>query len=262
MNQTLDHIEARLQNLIENSADLLPWRDRTGLLAQKLVRSMQTYFNQQVSTEQTIPHAYTIYLHPDSIAALPASSHWLDALSEALMESAGENNLNFTEPPLIQLAANPNLSLGEIEVTASSPRAGVGSTAVAPSSQSIAEANSSQIPANAFLILEDNTTFILNSPVINIGRREDNQLVLKDARISRTHAQIRVSRGVYIIFDLNSTSGTYINGRRITQATLMTGDVISIAGVNLVYGQELPPSSGNTDNQAVPPKPDAPEVLS
>jgi pSer/pThr/pTyr-binding forkhead associated (FHA) protein len=41
-----------------------------------------------------------------------------------------------------------------------------------------------------------------------------------------------------VIFDLNSTSGTFINGIRIKQALLRAGDVISIANYRLVYGEE------------------------
>jgi pSer/pThr/pTyr-binding forkhead associated (FHA) protein len=41
-----------------------------------------------------------------------------------------------------------------------------------------------------------------------------------------------------MIFDLNSTGGTFVNGKRVTQSMLYPGDVISLAGVPLIYGQE------------------------
>jgi pSer/pThr/pTyr-binding forkhead associated (FHA) protein len=41
-----------------------------------------------------------------------------------------------------------------------------------------------------------------------------------------------------MIFDLNSTSGTFVNGVRVHQALLRSGDVISIANYPLVYGVE------------------------
>jgi pSer/pThr/pTyr-binding forkhead associated (FHA) protein len=77
--------------------------------------------------------------------------------------------------------------------------------------------------------------------VINIGRRLDNQLVIDDPRISRSHAQLRAIKGRFVIFDLNSTGGTFVNGERTSQSVMYPGDVISLAGVPLVYGQDNPP---------------------
>jgi pSer/pThr/pTyr-binding forkhead associated (FHA) protein len=47
-----------------------------------------------------------------------------------------------------------------------------------------------------------------------------------------------------VIFDTNSTGGTFINGRRIGQSVLYPGDVISLAGVIFIYSQELPAKPG------------------
>jgi pSer/pThr/pTyr-binding forkhead associated (FHA) protein len=69
----------------------------------------------------------------------------------------------------------------------------------------------------------------------------DNTLVIDDPRISRNHAQLRAIKGRYIIFDLNSTGGTFVNGQRTSQSVLYPGDVISLAGVPLVFGQDNPP---------------------
>jgi pSer/pThr/pTyr-binding forkhead associated (FHA) protein len=103
---------------------------------------------------------------------------------------------------------------------------------------------------NAFLIVNGTETFPLTGSVVNIGRRETNQLVINDPRVSRNHAQLRAVHGVYILFDLNSTGGTYVNGMRVYQQNLQAGDVISLAGVALVYGEDTtnlnPPGDGDT----------------
>jgi len=91
--------------------------------------------------------------------------------------------------------------------------------------------------------------FPLTQPVINIGRRTDNHLVIEDARISRLHAQLRAVHGQYVIFDLDSTGGTWVNGERVKQSTLIPGDVVSLSGVPLVYGQE---TTYPEDTQKVP----------
>lgn len=59
-----------------------------------------------------------------------------------------------------------------------------------------------------------------------VGRHSDNQLVLRDNRASRSHAQILVENGEYVIEDLNSRHGTFVNGTRITRQPLQNSDRI------------------------------------
>src|SRR5512140_2062774 len=98
-----------------------------------------------------------------------------------------------------------------------------------------------RIPEDAFVIVDGVKVIPLTQPLIRIGRRVENNLVLDDPRVSRSHAELRAINGRYVIFDLNSTGGTFVNGVRITQSVVYPGDVISLAGVNLVYGQKNPP---------------------
>jgi pSer/pThr/pTyr-binding forkhead associated (FHA) protein len=95
------------------------------------------------------------------------------------------------------------------------------------------------IPENAFLIVEGVKIHPLKESVINVGRRLENHVVIDDARISRTHVQLRVIKGHFVLFDLNSTGGTFVNGQRTSQTVLYPGDVISLAGVTLVFGQDI-----------------------
>jgi pSer/pThr/pTyr-binding forkhead associated (FHA) protein len=79
--------------------------------------------------------------------------------------------------------------------------------------------------------------FPLVLPVVSIGRRLDNHLVLDDPHVSRAHAQLRAQKGHYHLVDLNSTAGTRVNGRVIRQHVLRPGDVIGISGIELIYGE-------------------------
>ena len=97
------------------------------------------------------------------------------------------------------------------------------------------------IPENAFLIVEGVKVHPLTESVVNIGRRLENQLVIDDPRVSRNHAQLRAIKGRFVLFDLNSTGGTFVNGQRTSQTVLYPGDVISLAGVALIFGQDNPP---------------------
>ena len=158
----------------------------------------------------------------------------------------------FPSPPVIRILADPEVGLAEIRVLAEISAAQIGETstlAVEPDNQA------GSIPANAFLILEGAQIFPLNGMVINIGRRLDNHLVIDVGLVSRTHAQLRAINGHYVIFDLDSTGGTYVNGKRLQQCTLYPGDVISLAGVNLVYSQDADLLSADTPGSTQPINP-------
>ena len=90
----------------------------------------------------------------------------------------------------------------------------------------------------AFLILNGSDLFPLKQSIVSIGRRIDNVLVLNDPRISRAHAELRRFRGRFVIFDMDSSGGTYVNGKRVTHSLLYDGDVVSLAGVQLIFRQK------------------------
>jgi pSer/pThr/pTyr-binding forkhead associated (FHA) protein len=90
------------------------------------------------------------------------------------------------------------------------------------------------------LIVDGIKEFRLNQSRISIGRQLDNDLVVDDPRVSRHHAQLRAIKGRYVLFDLNSSGGSFINGQRASQSILYPGDVLSLAGVSLIFGQDNP----------------------
>jgi pSer/pThr/pTyr-binding forkhead associated (FHA) protein len=137
------------------------------------------------------------------------------------------------------IAADADMSADEIHIIASFSDENVAETQGMPT-ESQAEIPIDTIPPNAFLILGGTNIVPLNCPVINLGRRMENQIVIDDPRVSRAHAQLRVSKDRFALFDLNSTGGTFVNGQRINKSILVPGDVISLAGVTLVFSQDLP----------------------
>jgi len=70
---------------------------------------------------------------------------------------------------------------------------------------------------------------------IMIGRDPDNDIPIKAEYVSRHHAQVTVEQGACWIADLNSTNGTFVNGRRIKKRILRDGDVIQIGRHRLSY---------------------------
>ena len=67
-----------------------------------------------------------------------------------------------------------------------------------------------------------------------LGRHTDNNLVLRDNRVSRTHARIFAENGHYVVEDLNSRHGTWVNGEQIARHVLRNSDRIDF-GVRESY---------------------------
>jgi hypothetical protein len=181
------------------------------------------------------PNFFILLVHPDQRQALQADQVLLEELKRLLHQVGTEAGLRFDGPLVVQTADAPELALGEIQVLARNSLDDLSQTATMEVSLPESAPCTAQ---NAFLIVNGVHIFPLSQPVINIGRRKDNQLVLNDPRISRQHAQLRLVRGQYVIFDLNSTGGTLVNGEPVQQHTLQPGDVISLSGIPLVFGQE------------------------
>lgn len=74
------------------------------------------------------------------------------------------------------------------------------------------------------------TRYAIRGELTRIGRSEDNDIVLDDPRVSSHHAEIRLVDGVYRLFDLDSTDGTYISGERVSEATLVPPVVFQLGG--------------------------------
>ena len=81
--------------------------------------------------------------------------------------------------------------------------------------------------------------FPLDKDVVTIGRsRECDVSFNEDINISRRHCQVRHLEGSYVLEDLKSKNGTYVNGAPVQQWKLSDGDLISIGDQKLLYKLE------------------------
>lgn len=88
---------------------------------------------------------------------------------------------------------------------------------------------------------------------VNLGRSRDNDLVLESARVSRFHARLVRAEAGFVLEDLNSRNGTWLNGERITMATLLRdGDDVRIGDVSAVYLLEDEQTMTMTSESATP----------
>lgn len=76
-----------------------------------------------------------------------------------------------------------------------------------------------------------------------IGRSQNNNLVLGDKSVSRKHAVINALEGEYVISDLASLKGTYVNGKKIKEVTLRPGDVVNIGESRMQFRLITPSGS-------------------
>jgi pilus assembly protein CpaF len=79
--------------------------------------------------------------------------------------------------------------------------------------------------------------FNLGGEQLTVGRDSTNEIVINDAEISRRHARLTFQGGKYILEDLGSTNGTFVNGQRLAgPRVLKAGEVVSFGEqIVLVY---------------------------
>jgi hypothetical protein len=76
--------------------------------------------------------------------------------------------------------------------------------------------------------------------LVTIGRSPQSDLFLDDVTVSRHHARIVIECDTYLIEDLNSLNGTYVNRKRIEQHQLFDGDELQIGKFKLNFLQQKP----------------------
>jgi pSer/pThr/pTyr-binding forkhead associated (FHA) protein len=70
--------------------------------------------------------------------------------------------------------------------------------------------------------------FALEGDQLNIGRDSSNDIIINDAEVSRRHARLTFQGGKYVLEDLGSTNGTFVNGQRLAgPRVLKAGEVVS-----------------------------------
>src|SRR5207237_9052288 len=77
---------------------------------------------------------------------------------------------------------------------------------------------------------------IVKTPVVNIGRADYNDLVFPDESVSTSHAKLQRREGVWVLLDLDSTNGTFVDEEQIKgEAPLAPGATVRFGDVQLVF---------------------------
>jgi hypothetical protein len=238
-------------------------------IAKRLEREMEAH--PTISVGRTyVPNQYEVTLHPEDFAEFEPFRHSLEHnMAEFISDLAAERGYSLVSRPKVMLVENTDVPRRSIEVEARlsdapaasalagarhdnptvrtedppitrthamphvpvarrpAPGAGI-RPAVAPPPASLR-------PLTGELADRD---FTISKTLLAIGRGLDNDLVIDDPRVSRHHAQITFRHSHYLLRDLRSTNGTFVNNQPVEAVVLAAGDVVSLGGFELVFTQE------------------------
>jgi len=215
-------------------------------VATQLARAMEDGQVLNMRGEHLAPNIYWVYLNPADYDALRQAQPTLpDDLTQSVVELAAQAQLVLTQPPVVEVHSAESIPRRQVSVAARyvPPESPASGHTVEMSTQASAAmlAELERMPdATSFLILDGRRTVLLTRPMVTVGRSFDNDVILNDSRVSRHHAQLRRRAGRYVIYDLGSSGGTYVNGDRVSECLLQPGDVINLAGVQVIYGEDIP----------------------
>lgn len=237
-NHHIARLESQLEQLIEGAfASLFGKRIRAQDVALRLARAMEDGIRAAYGSDPrpVAPDQYIIYTHPQIHRALfDQLPNLSQALSVHLVELATQTGYRLTMQPQIKVLSDIKLDLSDLVVVAGHSDFDTHSTAV----MQIVEPVQSTRPQNAQLIIDNDRIVPLEADIINIGRHLDNQIVIDDPHVSRHHAQLRLRFGCYILFDIHSQSGTFVNSVQVKEHQLKSGDVIRMGKTHMLYSDD------------------------
>ena len=212
-------------------------------VAGALARAMEDEQFVSANGEHFAPNIYWVYLNPADYDALRTGQPNLPMdLARSLVDLATRSGLRLPEQPVVEIRSDQRVPRKQISVAAqyvAQTTEPIGQTAEIAIGQFAHQTNSVS-SVHSFLILEGRRHVQLVKPVVTLGRALDNDVVIDDPRVSRHHAQLRVRQDRYVLYDTGSSGGTLINDQSISEAILNAGDVISLAGVQIIFGEDAP----------------------
>jgi hypothetical protein len=251
----LERLEAIASRVIEGwTARLFRARLQPVQIAKRVIRAMEAH--QTISLAKTfVPNSYVVSLSPADFAQFEQYKRSLERdLAEAVLGAARDRSFTLLAYPTVELEEDEDVSPGDLRVACALVDAS-GEEVPANASErlgGIAAGHTMVLDREALLSAKPRApqgTIVaregsvqrqvaLTAEPITIGRDPKNDIVLDDRRVSRRHAEVRLRLGRYTLYDLQSTNGTFVNGRRIAEMVLSHNDRITIGGAELVVRLE------------------------
>jgi hypothetical protein len=222
----LERFERAVERIVEGSiAGVFRLRVQPAEIGRRLERAMLDGRVTSVGTTLA-PNQYEVALHPEDAVSFAG---WEDALSREmeswLAELAFARGLKTVGP--IQVRLVEDASIGRRRVRA----VGRYSNPVKPAGPASRIAEDQPPPLRLLPFDPAMSSVTLVGAALSVGRAEDNDLVLPAPEVSRHHARLEPVGKQWRAVDLGSTNGTWINGVRLSSATICSGDELAFGDV-------------------------------
>jgi hypothetical protein len=246
----VERLEALASRMIEGwSARLFRAKLQPVQIAKRLIRAMES--NQTVSLSKTfVPNSFVVSLSPSDFAQFEQYRRSLEQdLAEGVLGAARDRNYTLLAFPSVEVERHEDLAPGDMRVSCALVDAS-GEEVTDAKALGAVEAGHTMVLDREALLRErprapkasvqvreghERKDLALGPEPLAIGRDPQNDLVVDDRRVSRKHAEIRLRLGRYTLYDLQSTNGTFVNGRRVAEVVLSDGDRINVGGVELIF---------------------------
>jgi hypothetical protein len=236
MQNPLKTLEGRIQTFIESNSDKLfgSSQDLSGLIT-KINDTLLSKAKFSSDGVYIAPRSIRVLISTKDATSMSENADLLDLLERSISERAKQLDLLISEPIAISLEADESIASGEFSVELDYENEDTEKTQAMMRAEENIE---NPVPEGAFFIVNGANIYSLQKALINIGRSRENHLIVDNPKVSRRHGQLRLISGAFHYFDLDSSGGSELNGAGTKGTALVPGDVLSLAGVPLIYGQD------------------------
>ncbi len=211
-------LERRLERMVEGVFRRSRNSIRPIELGRRLIREMDDHRSVDVKGSRIVPNDFVVLLSADDHHGFADIEEALRTeLVEACREYAREEGYHFMGPVTVELRVDNSLKPGRFGIASSLKQTEAGKrpgTIVMPSGDRIELGEGKNL----------------------IGRLADCTVKISDGNTSRHHAQIHRAGSGFVISDLGSTNGTYVNGTQlVADHRLSDGDIVTVGSVSLRF---------------------------
>jgi hypothetical protein len=139
---------------------------------------------------------FVVRVHPDDYGRFAADRAFLEARWSAMLREAAPDG----DTPRVILHEDPEVVAGSVTIDAVV-----------------------DVPDRPTMLIPPEGGAVALRDGLRIGRADDNDLVLRDGRVSRAHARIVEADGGFAVEDLGSSNGTFVDGKSVRRARLLVG---------------------------------------
>jgi hypothetical protein len=196
-----------------------------------------------------VPNVYRVYLAPFAFAGFASFQRALqEELAAYASRHAREAGYRLVGRPRVQLlldgSLRPEATRVEADTVDAASFEGAGLT------QAIEVAVPAGPTPSLAVVSAGRAALPLTGEAVTMGRALDNDLILEEATVSRHHARL-VRRGDHwLLEDLGSTHGSYLNGHRVSVTLLRAGDEVRLGAAVLLLSADAPPLDADVPTPA------------